>query len=128
MKKLFWFVVAGGSGFAVDAGVTLLLIAYTPAGPFIARIVAIATAMLFTWLVNRHVTFGKSDRRVLHEGFLYAFVGIVAALINYGIYALLLLRNPDLQPFIALFLSSLSAMVFSYFGYSRFVFRRREKR
>jgi len=30
MRKLVWFVMAGGTGFAIDAGLTQLLIALTP--------------------------------------------------------------------------------------------------
>lgn len=124
MKKLLWFAIAGGCGFAIDALITLGLIAYTPAGPFFARFVAIAAAMVFTWMINRTFTFGRSNRSVAQEGFWYGFVGLISAALNYALYSVLLLRTPILQPFAALVLASLAAMAFSFFGYSRFVFRR----
>ena len=126
MKKLARFVVAGGLGFAVDAGVTLGFLALTPLGPFIARLLAMTMALGFTWYINRTFTFGRSHRPLVEEGFLYGFIGIVSALVNYGIYALLLLRNPMIQPIFALVIASLAAMALSFFGYSRFVFRSKD--
>lgn len=122
MKKLIRFALVGTAGFAVDAGVLWLLLEITPLGAFISRIFAIALAMLTTWMLNRAFTFGASKRTIVAEGFRYGSVGIVSALVNYGIYAGLLLSIPALNPFFALVLASLAAMMFSFFGYSRFVF------
>lgn len=122
MKKLIRFALVGTAGFAVDAGVLWLLMHFTPLGAFTARIFAIATAMFTTWMLNRAFTFGASTRTIVAEGFRYGSVGIVSALVNYAIYAGLLLAMPALSPFIALIAASLAAMMFSFFGYSRFVF------
>lgn len=122
MKKLIRFALVGTAGFAVDASVLWLLMEITPLGAFTARIFAIATAMFTTWMLNRTFTFGASKRTIVAEGFRYGSVGVVSALVNYGIYAGLLLSSPTLKPFFALVLASLAAMLFSFFGYSRFVF------
>ncbi|HBF30001.1 GtrA family protein [Rhizobium sp.] len=122
MKKLIRFALVGTAGFAVDAGVLWLLLEVTPFGAFISRIFAIALAMMTTWMFNRAFTFGASKRTIVAEGFRYGSVGVVSALVNYGIYAGLLLTVPALNPFFALIAASLAAMVFSFFGYSRFVF------
>ncbi len=124
MKKLFWFAVAGGTGFVVDAGVLFLLISFTPIGPFVGRVISIAVAMACTWLINRSRTFGKSDRHVAAEGARYAMVGIASALFNYGVYSGCLLMFPTLWPVFATAISSVAAMAFSYLGYSRLVFGR----
>jgi putative flippase GtrA len=124
MKRLFWFVFAGSSGFAIDAALTQALVAWTSLGPFFARIPAIAAAMAFTWFVNRSRTFGPSSRSLAVEGFRYWAVGITSALLNYAIYSTLIYRAPQLQPVVAIVFASLAAMAYSYFGYSRFVFRR----
>jgi putative flippase GtrA len=124
MRKLIWFVLAGGTGFAIDAGITHLLITLTPANPFVARVPAILLAMAATWFLNRTFTFGRSSSSVIAEGFRYWAVGITAALVNYGVYSALIYRLPDLQPVAAIVLASLAAMAYSFFGYSRFVFRR----
>lgn len=124
MRKLFFFVIAGSAGFLTDAGVLSLMLAFTPVGPFVARVFAIATAMGVTYLINRSMTFGRSNRPVAEEGARYVFVGLIGALVNYAIYAALLLSFPEIQPVIALTAASLAAMLFSFVGYSRFVFRR----
>ena len=124
MKKLAWFVVAGGTGFAVDAGVLSLLLAFTPIGPFLARAIAIAVAMAATWALHRTFTFGRSDRPLVEEGVRYGSVGLLSAVVNYALYSALLVSIPELRPLAALLLASFAAMAFSFFGYARFVFRR----
>lgn len=125
MKRFLRFLVVGGIGFVVDAGVTLGLLATGLFGPFSARFVAIALALLCTWFCNRNFTFGKSGHHVVREGVLYGSVGITSALLNYAIYSGLLLSMPMLRPIFALILASAAATLYSYFGYARFVFRRR---
>lgn len=124
MKKLIRFGIAGGLGFLIDAGVLALLLHLTPLGPFVARVIAIALAMLATWIFNRTFTFDRSPHSLAAEGFRYGSVGITSALVNYGLYAALLIALPALQPLAAMVLASAAAMFFSFFGYSRFVFRR----
>jgi putative flippase GtrA len=102
VKKLIRFAIAGGLGFIVDAGILALLLHTTPLGPFLARLIAIALAMATTWAFNRTFT---------------------AALVNYGLYAALLLAIPDLQPLAAMVFATGASMFLSFFGYSRFVFR-----
>jgi putative flippase GtrA len=124
MKKFLRFVLVGGTGFVVDAAVLWLFLSFTPIGPLPARIAAIAVAMATTWLLNRTFTFGASKRTLVAEGFRYGFIGVVTSLINYGVYALLLIGAPLLSPYAALVFASIAAMLFSFFGYSRYVFRR----
>lgn len=122
MKTFFWFAAAGAIGFAADGVMLLLLLATTPLGPFLARILAIAFALSVTWAFNRTLTFGKSRFPLLTEGARYAGVGILSAVFNYLVYAGLLLALPSLSPFLALVAASASAMAVSWLGYSRFVF------
>ena len=122
MKRVVLFAVAGGAGFLVDAGVLALLLRATPLGPFVARIVAIAAAMLFTFWLNRTFTFGRSGRSFAAEGTRYGGVGISAALLNYAVYAVILLVFPAVWPVLAVAVASVVAMVWSFLGYSRFVF------
>lgn len=125
MRRIISFLVAGGFGFIIDAGLTHLLIVDAGASPFAARIPAILAAMSFTWIYNRTFTFGRSPHSLAKEGLRYWTVGVTSALLNYGIYSLLIHRFPMLQPLAAVILSSLAATVYSFFGYSRFVFRHR---
>lgn len=123
MKKLFRFGIAGGLGFIIDAGVLTLLLHLTPLDPFTARLIAIAWAMVTTWAFNRTFTFDRSGRSLAVEGFRYGSVGVTTALVNYGLYSALLLSLPTLQPLVAMVLATAASMLFSFYGYSRFVFR-----
>ena len=125
MKRIALFLIAGGSGFLVDAGVLWLMLNLTPAGPYLGRAVAILVAMGFTWFFNRTFTFGRSTRSIAAEGLRYGTVGVLTALNNYGLYAALLFTIPMLQPFAALVFASIGAMGLSFFGYSRYVFQPR---
>jgi len=122
MRRILLFAVVGGAGFLVDAGVLALLLHASPLGPFSARIVAIAAAMLVTFWLNRTFTFGRSDRSLAVEGTRYGGVGISAALLNYAVYAVILLVFPAVWPVLAVAVASVAAMVWSFLGYSRFVF------
>lgn len=124
MKKLVRFGIVGTAGFVIDAVLLWLLLETTPLGPFIARAVAIAVALVSTWYLNRTFTFGASRRSIAVEGFRYGSIGLVSAAVNYLIYSGLLLSLPILQPLAALVIASIAAMAFSFFGYSRFVFSR----
>ncbi len=124
MKKLVRFGIVGTAGFVIDAALLWLLLETTPLGPFLARAIAIAVALVATWYLNRSFTFGASRRSIAVEGFRYGSVGITSAVVNYLIYSGLLLSLPILQPLAALVIASIAAMAFSFFGYSRFVFRR----
>jgi putative flippase GtrA len=124
MKKFIRFVIVGATGFLVDAGTLWLLLTFSPLGPLSARVIAIALAMTATWLLNRSFTFGASKRSMVVEGFRYGVIAVITSLVNYGIYAGLLIMAPLLSPYAALVFASIAAMLFSFFGYSRFVFRR----
>lgn len=125
MRRMGLFLFAGAIGFAVDVAVLWVLLRFGLLGPFSARVLAIAAAMLCTYVINRTFTFGASHRRVSVEGARYGGVGIASALINYAVYSLCLIVLPTISPFLAVILGSGSATVFSYLGYSRFVFRPR---
>ena len=122
MRRILLFAVVGGAGFLVDAGVLALLLHVSPLGPFSARIVAIAAAMLVTFWLNRTFTFGRSDRGLAAEGTRYGGVGVSAALFNYAVYSVILLVFPAVWPVLAVAIASLAAMIWSFLGYSRFVF------
>ncbi len=123
MKRLFWFAVAGGTGFTVDVGVLVFLTHLTPLNPFAARIVSIACAMCATWLVNRTFTFMKSRHSTAQEAGRYGMVAIGTALINYALYSGSMLLFPALWPAIAAGFATSITMLLSFMGYSKLVFR-----
>lgn len=121
--RLFSFAFAGGAGFVVDLGVLRALIELADLNPFMARIPAIAAAMTTTWLINRTFTFGASEHSLSGEASRYALVAIIGAFLNYAIYSAVLVMTPDwFLPEAATFIAVCVVTLFSYLGYSRFVF------
>jgi putative flippase GtrA len=124
MRRLFWFAIAGSVGFIVDIGVLMLLLHFTSLGPFSARAISIPMAVIATWKMNHTFTFDRTGRSLAAEGFRYGTIGITSAVLNYALYSAVLVSTPILRPTVALTLASAAATGFSFFGYSRFVFRR----
>ena len=58
------------------------------------------------------------------EGARYGGIGVTTSVVNYLAYSAALWALPALPPLAALVFGSAVAMVFSYLGYSRFVFDR----
>ena len=124
LGRILRFVVVGGIGFVADAAMLALLLAATPLGPFVARLISIGFGLTVTWLCNRTLTFRPSSRGMLREGARYGGVGITTSIVNYLVYGVLLLTMPSMAPLLALVVASLAAMALSYLGYSRLVFDR----
>ncbi len=122
MRRVLWFIFAGGCAFLIDIGITYLLMVPLGLSPFAARIPAIISAIAFTWFVNRNRTFDPSPHSLAKEGVRYWTVGVTSALLNYAIYSTLISRAP-IQPAVAIIFASGAATIYSFFGYSRFVFR-----
>lgn len=121
--RLLRFAAVGLAGFAVDAGLTELAIA-AGAGPFVARVGAIAAAIATTWWLNRRLTW-RSEARGLAaagEGARYVAVALAGTAVNYGVYAVLLALLPDLRPALAVAAGSAAAMVVTFLGYQTLVF------
>lgn len=135
LARILKFAMTGGLGFVVDVGILTFLTVVFDVNPYGARVVAILIAMTTTWLINRTFTFRVADRAtdaraVAAEGGRYGLVAVVAALINYAVYAVTLWSLPveilgtdDFSPPLAAVVGSGVAMFVSYFGYSRFAFR-----
>lgn len=113
------FLVIGGLGFVIDAGLTMGLI-HAGLLPLIARPPAIIAAMVFTWLANRQHTFRVKKERSWAEAARYGTVAVVAACLNYLIYSGLVTFS--LAPFLAIVFATAVVAVFSYFAYKHFAF------
>lgn len=117
------FAIVGVIGFIVDFGLTLLLVHFG-VDALLARLFALATAMVTTWRLNRAMTFGASNTSQTSEGLRYFIVAITVASVNYAIYAGLLLSIESLTPLMALLISSAFANSLSFLGYRYFAFKR----
>ncbi|MEM1389961.1 MAG: GtrA family protein [Pseudomonadota bacterium] len=122
MKRLIRFVCVGGTGFIVDAGLTIGLQA-AGLDIFSSRLIAIILAMLVTWRLNRSLTFGASQTSQMREGWRYISVATAAALLNYAVYIGLMLTIPGMIAFLAVAAATSVSMIVSYLGYSQWVFK-----
>jgi putative flippase GtrA len=119
MGQFLRFLVVGSMGFVVDAGLVLLLVHYG-LSPVVARIPAISSAILVTWLMNRTLTFRVKIPKTHTEAVRYASVALVSAMLNFGLYSALVLTG--VWPVLAVALSTATLMFLSFVSYKRFVF------
>ena len=119
------FLVSGGTAFIVDALVLKLLTSVLGLHPIVARLAAIALAMVAGWLMHRTFTFRVTARPSLPEFLRYAAVAWTAAAVNYGLFVVIVLAYPAIEPLVALVISSAVAMVFAYLGLRFAAFRQR---
>ena len=124
-REYVGFLVVGGIGFLVDAGILSWLVMVLDWGPYGARLVSFGGAVSVTWYLNRTYTF--QQQRVLPRTSEYAryfTVQGMGALINLAVFAAATLTFPQLgaYPVLPLALASGVAMVFNFLGAKFFAF------
>jgi len=118
------FVFSGSLAFIVDVGGLKLLQLYFGVDPILARIASLSCAHVAGWLSHRRFTFRLTTPPTWAEFARYAGVqSTITLVVNYGIFALILLLRPDTEPLLAAVASSGIAMFFSYFGIRFAAFR-----
>lgn len=118
------FIASGAIAFSVDAAILEALIHWASIDPLLARLAAIATAMVAGWLAHRRLTFDIRSRPTTLEFLTYAGLAWFSAGVNYTVFAAILLLRPVTPPFVALVGASLVAMTISYFGMRFGVFQK----
>ena len=108
------FLFAGTLAFLADALVLVALTQMADFNPFVARLFAIATAMVVSWLLNRTITFRVGTPPTPREFMRFAALAWITAALNYAVFAAVLLAIPGIYPLVALVISSLVAAVFAY--------------
>jgi putative flippase GtrA len=125
--ELVYFSLAGVAGFLVDAGIVWL---FTMAGvdPFTAQIVAFTLAVTVTWLLNRRFTFAHhASPNWVREWMHYVAANSVGAIVNNGVYAILVLSVAlfSKEPVLAVAVGSLAGLLFNFTASRALVFRSR---
>jgi putative flippase GtrA len=124
ISRIGWFALAGIAGFAVDASVLTLLV-HLGTGPYAARLVSFAFALVTTWLLNRSLAFGdRASRPSLAEFLQYAGASSFAALVNLGVYTVLVTQGAIFaaNPVLAAALATGVSMSVNFLSYLKIVF------
>jgi putative flippase GtrA len=114
MRQYGGFLLAGTLAFLTDAVVLAGLIRLAGFDPLIARLFAITTAMVVSWLLNRTITFRVGAAPSAREFMRFAALAWITAALNYAVFAAVLLALPGTYPLVALVISSLSAAIVAY--------------
>ena len=117
------FIFSGSLAFVTDAAV-LTGLTWLGMHPLMARFFAISIAMVVGWRAHRRFTFGLTTRPTFTEFLRYAAVGWTVAVINYGVFAAIVLLLPNTLPIYALIVSSIVSMMFAYIGMRFAAFRK----
>ena len=121
------FAVVGTVGFTVDACVLTVLVASAGMDRYGARIVSFGVAVTVTWLLNRQFTFAVPPGVGTRPGEYSRYFGVqfMGALINFGVYSLLVasFETAFRYPALALAVGSIVALFFNFLGAKHFVFR-----
>lgn len=117
------FLFSGCTAFFIDAGITVALIHFAGFNPFTARLVAILVATGAAWLMHRRITFNVQCAPSWREFARFFVVALGANGLNYVVFVAILVSQPATLPIVALAMSTAIAMLFSYAGFKRGVFR-----
>ena len=123
-SRIIWFGVAGLIGFVVDAGVLTLLVA-AGLDSRIARLFSFACAVAVTWLINRSRAFGdRTGPPSLAEFMRYASASLLAALVNLGVFTVLVTLGGPFpgRPVLTAAVSTGLSMCVNFWSYNRIVF------
>ncbi|GAB7024122.1 GtrA family protein [Salidesulfovibrio brasiliensis] len=116
------YCVGGALGFAVDAGIVLLL-EQLAMDPFTSRVFSIIIAIAVTWVYHRNVTFTPAGDGILKELGRYYVSNALGAGVNYTVYSAWLILFAPKHLIIPLAVASIVALAFNYVMAKFFVFR-----
>ena len=126
-SRFLRFACVGAVGFVVDAGILTMLM-QLGWQPVLARLVSFPAAVATTWLLNKAWTFA-ADAASAGGGYMrYSGIQIIGALINLGIFTLLISAFPAFRavPWLPLAAAALVALVFNYLATRHLVFNSRK--
>ncbi len=122
-SRFYFFAIIGGIGFCIDTGIFSLL--HFKLDFAASRLISIITAMAFTWIANRTITFQVQKKPTHAEWIKYFSINSFGAMVNFSIFLLLVHANHFLKTnyVIPLAIATGISMWFN-FGFSRRLFLR----
>ncbi|MEZ5815817.1 MAG: GtrA family protein [Hyphomicrobiaceae bacterium] len=118
------FLASGAIAFTVDGSVMEIGVRLLGLPTLLARLAGVMCAMVAAWLSHRTLTFALTKRPDLAEFSRYVAAASTTALINYGVFVVLLITWPAMPRLIALVIASCVATIFAYLSMRYGVFRR----
>jgi len=128
-KEFFQFGIVGTLGFLADYG-ALVLLMYFGLNPYWGRLGSFFIAVNCTWVLNRNFTFkAKKTTRLRTEWLKYLMANSMGALLNYGVYALLIYKVPLVAqwPVLGVAAGSVAGLLANYINSRVFVFGNKQK-
>jgi putative flippase GtrA len=111
-RELLLFAVGGVLGLLVDAGIAQSLVSFAGWNIYTARIVSFLSAATATWWWNRRHTFAhrQSGRSARAEWLHWMGLMAAGAVVNNGVYLVVLEAFPALRPWPAVAVAAGSAV------------------
>lgn len=127
-KELLQFGIVGTIGFLADSGVLLLLLHFG-LNPYWGRLGSFFVAVSCTWVLNRNFTFkAKKTTTFWTEWMKYVMANSMGAVLNYGVYAILLYKVGLVAqwPVLGVAAGSLAGLMANYINSTVFVFKTKQ--
>ncbi|MGH6824166.1 GtrA family protein [Methyloceanibacter sp.] len=125
LTRFLRYCVVGAAGFITDATVLLALVHGFAMNPLLARVFSFSLAVMLTFALNQHWTFGGGRKQGLIASFA-AYLGVqgLGLVCNAAIFAIgiLVLPAPLNAPLFSLAIASAIALAVNYGGAKHFVF------
>ncbi|MEM7430731.1 MAG: GtrA family protein [Pseudomonadota bacterium] len=124
-QRFLGFAFVGAIGFVVDATILTVLMKGFGFGPYAARAISFGAAVTVTWYLNRRWVFDHQAMPMSRREYgSYVVVQTIGALINLGVFVLVIRALPNLIdiPVIPLAIGSGVAMLFNFVASGRWVF------
>jgi putative flippase GtrA len=124
-RRFARFIVVGGVGFVIDAGVLMLALRYFTPSIYVARALSFTAAVIATWLLNRVFVFDTdAGGSMVAEYGRYFATQIVGAFTNLGVFVALIELVPRLgaAPIVPLAAGAALGAAVNYAGATLWVF------
>lgn len=126
-RKFFGFLLVGGAGFIVDAGILTVLSSVVWLDIYLSRLISFIFATFTTWLLNRLFVFRKNLNNKLSKKAEYTrYIGVqtLGGATNLLVFAIVIHLEPALikQPVIPLAWGSAFGLIVNYLGARYWVF------
>lgn len=125
LRPALGFLISGCAAFITDASVTKGIGLATGWSWGVSRLGGIAAAMVVAWACHRRLTFAVATPPNLGEFSRYVALAWTTAALNYALFLAVLWWRPGTDSTLAIAISSLIAMAYSYLGMRYGVFTRR---